>query len=175
MDRMLAAYVAEYGQMPVGLMRTMAQHSVDPTATSPVDHAAGHDTVGHDAAGSAAAPSPLPPMGRSAPKYAGYVSPRDEEFIDRLREAESKPPSQRKTGRSPRSMPPLSPTVTGQGPPPTPPPPVHSGGTGTAASPVDEEATIKPAMPLPESGVLPRGAFMKSFEQLAESLGGRPF
>ena len=32
----------------------------------------------------------------------------------------------------------------------------------------------KPATPLPE-GVLPRGAFMKSFEQLAESLGGRPF
>ena len=37
------------------------------------------------------------------------------------------------------------------------------------------DAPVKAATPLPESPLAPKGAFMRSFEQLAESLGGRPF
>ena len=112
MDRMLAAYVAEFGQVPSGIMRTMAevQHTM---RVRPRDGSiGGADPARPPAAHAGCAATPRPPpqprrvwavglRSSLAPaclrrrrrrrrceltKYVGYVSPRDDEFIHRLLE-----------------------------------------------------------------------------------------
>ena len=201
MDRMLAAYVAEYGAMPTGIMRTI-QHAEQQRGGSGGSgggggggggggsggrgHRRSHSDGGSSDGGgggdftAAAVARRLSHDGGlpTTPKYAGYSSPRADDFVERLYDAEerervpavtpSKPLSQR---RSPRNPPPLSPVVAAQGaapPPPTPP---------SRVSEAASDDAHEPPTPMPDNGGLvpPRAAFASGFHALAASLGGKPF
>ena len=165
MDRMLAAYVAEYGQMPTGIMRTIASRKTD--TAKPANNAASSSQQQHGVNNGEAT------TGGAHPKYAGYISPREahrDDFIERLHDAEerdrdsSRQPSSR---RSPR--PPLSPHVAAalEDAPAQPPVDVSEREGG-------DTPTVVPPTPLPENDGL-IGAFASGFGALAASLGGRPF
>jgi hypothetical protein len=202
MDRVFAAYMAEYGAVPSGIMRTIAEQS------RPLQHpAAGHPdgTRGRGSSSGSGASSDGGAdgyadgyEGMAGHKYAGYISPRDDDFVERLVDAEER---DRQRGapqrRSPRTAPPLSPTVAASGSAPPPPggtPPLHAPAGTTLPHPValppamgDAESDVggspPGAMPLPPPTPLPdgdmhvpsRAAFASGFSALAESLGGRPY
>ena len=119
MDRVLAKYIATYGSIPSGLMRTMAAAvagagaaaistaaaKVAQEATGGWRQSVGASLAAAEAAAASAAPPPPPlpaatKFREAAGKYAGYVSPRSDDFIERLLDAEVKDRGGRTTAGS---------------------------------------------------------------------------